>query len=133
VAYSLPFTIFVMSGFYQSLPGELAEAAMIDGCGFAGTFYKVMAPLARPGLIVVGIFNAIGLWNEYALALVLVPSKENHTLPIGIANLVATQQYQSDWGALFAGLVIVMLPVLAVYWVFKDKIHETMLAGAVKG
>jgi len=133
VAYSLPFTIFVMSGFYQSLPGELAEAAMMDGCGHTGTFVKVMAPLARPGLIVVGIFNAIGLWNEYALALVLVPSKENHTLPIGIANLVMTQQYQSDWGALFAGLVIVMLPVLAVYWAFKDKIHETMLAGAVKG
>ncbi|MHB8635511.1 MAG: carbohydrate ABC transporter permease [Fimbriimonadaceae bacterium] len=133
VAYSLPFTIFVMSGFYQTLPGELAEAAMIDGCGHTGTFVKVMAPLARPGLIVVGIFNAIGLWNEYALALVLVPSKENHTLPIGIANLVMTQQYQSDWGALFAGLVIVMLPVLAVYWLFRDKIHETMLAGAVKG
>jgi N-acetylglucosamine transport system permease protein len=133
VAYSLSFTIFVLSGFFQSLPGELAQAAMIDGCGHTGTFVKVMAPLARPGLIVVGIFNAIGLWNEYALALVLIPSKENYTLPIGIANLVATQQYQSDWGALFAGLVIVMLPVLVVYWIFRDKIHETMLAGAVKG
>jgi N-acetylglucosamine transport system permease protein len=133
VAYSLSFTIFVLSGFFQSLPTELGEAAMIDGCGHAGTFLKVMAPLARPGMIVVGIFNAIGLWNEYALALVLIPSKENYTLPIGIANLVATQQYQSDWGALFAGLVIVMLPVLIVYWIFRDKIHETMLAGAVKG
>ncbi len=133
VAYSLSFTIFVLSGFFQSLPTELGEAAMIDGCGHTGTFIRVMAPLARPGLIVVGIFNAIGLWNEYALALVLVPSKENYTLPIGIANLVATHHYQSDWGALFAGLVIVMLPVLIVYWIFRDKIHETMLAGAVKG
>lgn len=133
VAYSLSFTIFVLFGFFQTLPKELGEAAMIDGAGHAGTFWKVMLPLARPGLIVVGIFNAIGLWNEYGLALVLVPSKENHTLPLGIANLTMTQQYQSDWGALFAGLVIVMLPVIVVYSIFRDKIHETMLAGAVKG
>lgn len=133
VAYSLSFTIFVLTGFFQSLPNELSEAAMLDGCGHARTFSKVMLPLARPGMIVVGIFNGIGLWNEYGLALVLIPSAENRTLPLGIANLTVTQQYQSDWGALFAGLVIVMLPVLAVYWVFRDKIHETMLAGAVKG
>lgn len=132
VAYSLSFTIFVLSGFFQALPGELAEAAMIDGCGYAGTFWKVMLPLAKPGMLVVGIFNAIGLWNEYSLALVLVSSDENRTLPLGIANLMMVQHYQSDWGALFAGLVIVMLPVMAVYAVFKDKIHQTMLAGAIK-
>ena len=133
VAYSLSFTIFVLSGFFQSLPDELADAAMIDGCGHAGTFWRVMLPLARPGLIVVGIFNAIGLWNEYGLALVLMPSEQNRTLPLGLANLTMTQQYQSDWGALFAGLVIVMLPVLVVYWIFRNRIHDTMLAGAIKG
>jgi len=133
VAYSLSFTVFVMTGFFQSLPSELGEAAMIDGCSHARTFWKVMLPLARPGLIVVGIFNAIGLWNEYSLALVLIPSKANWTLPIGIAQVTMTEQYQSDWGALFAGLVIVMMPVLFVYWIFRDRIHETMLAGAVKG
>ena len=133
VAYSLSFTVFVLTAFFQSLPGELAEAAMIDGCGHAGTFWRVMLPLARPGLLVVAIFNAIGLWNEYGLALVLVSSEENRTLPLGIANLVMVQHYESDWGALFAGLVIVMLPVMAVYWVFRDKIHDVMLAGAIKG
>lgn len=133
VAYSLSFTIFVLTGFFETLPDELGEAAMLDGCGHAGTFWRVMLPLARPGAIVVGIFNAIGLWNEYALALVLLPSERNATLPLGIANLTVTQQYQSDWGALFAGLVIVMLPVLGVYWIFRDRIHDTMLAGAVKG
>lgn len=133
VAYSLSFTVFVLTGFFQTLPKELGEAAMMDGCGHAGTFWKVMLPLARPGMLVVGIFNAIGLWNEYGLALVLVPSPENMTLPLGLANLTMTQQYQSDWGALFAGLVIVMVPVLVVYWIFRDQIHETMLAGAVKG
>lgn len=131
VAYSLSFTVFVLSGFFQTLPNELAEAAMIDGCGHGSTFWRIMLPLARPGMIVVGLFDAIGLWNEYSLALVLVPT--NRTLPLGIANLTTTQQYQSDWGALFAGLVIVMLPVLIAYWVFRDRIHDTMLAGAVKG
>lgn len=63
----------------------------------------------------------------------LIPSEENRTLPLGIANLVMVQHYQSDWGALFAGLVIVMIPVMVLYWLFRDKIHETMLAGAIKG
>lgn len=133
VAYSLSFTIFVLGGFFEALPNELMEAAWIDGCSHNKTFWKVMMPLAKPGLVVVGIFVGIGLWNEYSLALVLMSKPENKTLPLGIANLTMTQQYQSDWGALFAGLVIVMLPVLAVYWVFRDKIHQAMLAGAIKG
>ncbi|MBL8065805.1 MAG: carbohydrate ABC transporter permease [Chthonomonadaceae bacterium] len=133
VAYSLSFTIFVLGGFFHALPNELMEAALLDGCTHSSTFWKVMLPLAKPGLLVVAIFVGIGLWNEYSLALVIVPSPEKKTLPLGIANLTMTQQYQSDWGALFAGLVIVMAPVLIVYWLFRDKIHEAMLAGAVKG
>ena len=133
VAYSLPFTVFVLTGFFQTLPKDLDEAAMIDGCTHSRTFWQVMLPLARPGLIVVGIFNAIGLWNEYSLALVLANSEQNKTLPLGIANLAMVMHYSGDWGALFAGLVIVMIPVLIVYWIFREKIHETMLAGAIKG
>ncbi len=133
VAYSLSFTIFVLTGFFQALPNELAEAAQLDGCGHFSTFSRVMLPLARPGLIVVGIFNAIGLWNEYPLAKVLLNSNEKRTLPLTIVDMATAQQYSSDWGALFAGLVIVMIPVMGVYWVFRDRIHETMLAGAVKG
>jgi N-acetylglucosamine transport system permease protein len=133
IAYSLPFTVFVLTGFFQALPRELGEAAMIDGCGQAAVFWRVMLPLAKPGLIVVGIFNAMGLWNEYSLALVLMVSESKRTLPLGIANLVMVEHYQSDWGALFAGLVIVMAPVLIMYWIFRDRIHETMLAGALKG
>ncbi|HET6382566.1 MAG TPA: carbohydrate ABC transporter permease [Armatimonadota bacterium] len=131
-AYSLPFTIFVMTGFFQTLPQELLDAALIDGCGSAQAFWRVMLPLAKPGLVVVGIFNAIGLWNEYPLALVIVVSEDLRTLPLGIANLVMVEHYQSDWGALFAALVIVMAPVMILYWVFRDQIHETMVAGALK-
>lgn len=132
VAYSLSFTIFVLTGFFQTLPDELAEAAALDGATHAGTFWKVMLPLARPGVLVVAIFNAIGLWNEYSLAKVLISGETNTTLPLGLDRLTLTQHYQSDWGALFAALVLVMAPVLALYWPFRDKIAETMVAGAVK-
>lgn len=133
VAYSLSFTIFVLSGFFQAIPTELEEASLLDGCSESALFWKVMLPIAKPGLIVVGIFNAIGLWNEYGLALVLMTSKGNRTLPLAIADLSQTQQYQADYGALFAALVIVMAPLLLIYWFIKDRLKESMLAGAVKG
>jgi N-acetylglucosamine transport system permease protein len=133
VAYSLAFTVFVLSGFFQTLPNELIEASQLDGCTHAGTFWKVMLPLAKPGVLVVAIFNAIGLWNEYPLALVLAGDPSVQTLPVGVANLTMTQQYSGDWGALFAGIVVVMLPVMIVYLIFRDQIQKTMLAGAIKG
>ena len=133
VAYSLAFTVFVLSGFFEQLPNELIEASFLDGCTHAGSFWKVMFPLAKPGILVVAIFNAIGLWNEYPLALVLAQTDNVRTLPIGIANLTNTQQYAGDWGALLAGIVIVMLPVMIIYLIFRDQIQKTMLAGALKG
>ena len=133
VAYSLSFTIFVLSGFFQALPHELHEAAILDGCGHTKVFTKVMLPLVRPGLIVVGIFNAIGLWNEYPLALILLSSPEKRTLPLKIADMTMNQQYQANYGHLFAGLVLVMLPVTIVFWFLRERIQEAMVAGAVKG
>jgi N-acetylglucosamine transport system permease protein len=133
IAFSLPFTVFVLHGFFQGLPDELAEAAWIDGCGHGRTFWQVMLPLAKPGLIVVIIFNMIGLWNEFNLALVLMTKKQGFTLPLALAKLSNTAQYTSDWGAMFAAIVIIMAPVLLVYWLLKDKIHEAMLAGAITG
>jgi len=133
VAYSLAFTVFVLSGFFEQLPNELIEASFLDGCSHSESFWKVMFPLAKPGVLVVAIFNAIGLWNEYPLALVLAQDKSIQTLPVGIANLTMTQQYSGDWGALFAGIVIVMLPVMIVYLIFREQIQKTMLAGALKG
>lgn len=130
VAYSLAFTIFVMHGFFSSLPEELAEAAQIDGCGEGRAFLQVMLPLAKPGLIVVALFNGIGLWNEYNLAKVVLLREK--TLPVGLADLISQQQYAGEWGALYAGAVIVMLPVLIIYWLLKEKIQQAMLAGAIK-
>lgn len=133
VAYSLSFTIFVLTGFFKQLPGELAEAGLIDGCGHFTVFWRVMMPLAKPGLIAAGIFNFFGIWNEYPLALVIISSNELRTLPLGIANLLMQQHYETDWGALFAGLVLVMLPTLIVYLFFQRQITEGLTAGALKG
>lgn len=131
VAYSLSFTVFVMHGFFLNLPDELGEAASMDGAGPGGVFWRVMLPLAKPGLIVAGIFNAIGFWNEYNLAKLLL-AKENYTLPLALANLVGKQVYDADFGSIFAAMVLVMVPVLGVYWLFKERIQEAMLSGAIK-
>jgi N-acetylglucosamine transport system permease protein len=133
VAYSLPFTVFVLSGFFRNLPHELAEAAALDGASRWQTFRRVMLPLAKPGLIVAGVFNVIGIWNEYPLALVLITDRDRYTLPLGLAQITQRQQYSADWGALFAALVIVMIPTLLVYLFFQRQISQGLMAGAVKG
>jgi N-acetylglucosamine transport system permease protein len=133
VAYSLAFTVFVLSGFFEQLPNELIEASFLDGCSHSACFWRVMFPLAKPGVLVVAIFNAIGLWNEYPLALVLAQTPNVKTLPIGIAEMAENQQMTASYGVLFAGIVIVMLPMMIIYLIFKDQIQRTMLAGALKG
>lgn len=132
VAYSLSFTVFILTGFFKTLPGELAEAGAIDGCSHWGVFWRIMLPLARPGLITAAIFNAIGLWNEYPLALVLT-GDNTRTLPLAIADLAQTHQYQTDQGALFAGIVIVIIPTLVLYILFQKRLTAGLTAGAVKG
>ncbi|MBN1901428.1 carbohydrate ABC transporter permease, partial [Candidatus Sumerlaeota bacterium] len=133
VAYSLSFTIFVLRGFFRTIPRELSEAALIDGCSPFGVYFRIMLPLVKPGLVTAGIFVFIGLWNEYPLALILISSDSLHTLPLGIANLAMTLKYQADWGALFAGLTIVVIPTVILYSVFQKKIQAGLTAGAIKG
>jgi N-acetylglucosamine transport system permease protein len=133
VAYSLSFTIFVLTGFFKTLPGELAEAGLIDGCSHASVFFRIMLPLAKPGMITAGIFNLFGIWNEYPLALVIISSDRLWTLPLGLAKLTIMQQYETDWGALCAALVIVTVPALIAYLLFQRRITDGLTAGALKG
>lgn len=132
VAYSLPFSVFFLAAFFRTLPESLAEAAFIDGCGHWRTFFQVMLPLAKPGLISIGIFNVLGQWNQYLLPLVLQTDDNKFVLAQGIASISVNQQYASDWGGLFAGLTISMLPILIVYVVFQRQVQAGMTAGAVK-
>jgi ABC-type glycerol-3-phosphate transport system permease component len=137
VAMSLSFTVFVLTSFFRSLPTELYEAGIMDGCSEWQAFRLVMLPLARSGLITVAIFNFLGLWNEYLFALVFIHDDRLRTLPLGLASLSIQANYrqagQVDAGVLFAGLVIVMLPALAAYLVLQKRLVRGITLGAVKG
>jgi N-acetylglucosamine transport system permease protein len=130
VAYSLPFTVFFMHAFFRTLPTEYAEAAVVDGCSHTGVFFRVMLPMAKPGLLSVGIFNVLGQWNQFVLPQFLSPEKP--VLAQGIATLLASQRYEGDWGVLFAALTVAMLPVVVVYLLFYRQIQSGLTAGTLK-
>jgi len=134
-ANGLPFAIFILAGFFRSLPRGLYEAAVIDGCGEFAAFWRVLLPLARPGLITVAIFQFIGVWKEYFYAFMLMSGGEGgaRTLPLGLANLSVTAQFRSDYGMMFAGIVIVTIPILAVYVALQRRIVQGIASGALKG
>lgn len=133
VAASLPFTVFTLTAFFRTLPNELREAAMIDGAGEYRIFFQVMMPLGKPGLVTVAIFNFLGLWNEYLFGLVFLNSDSVKTLPLGLASISMQAQYKSDFGLMFAGLVIAMLPTLLVYMILQEKLTKGITVGAIKG
>ncbi|MEE1756507.1 carbohydrate ABC transporter permease [Streptomyces sp. SP18CS02] len=132
IAYSLPFTVFFLTSFFRTLPSSIAEAAMLDGASHTRTFFQVMLPLARPGLISVGIFNFLGQWNQYMLPTVLNTDPEKRVLAQGLVELSTSQTYKGDYSGLFAGLVIAMLPVLAAYIIFQRQVVAGLTAGALK-
>lgn len=132
-AYSLPFTVFFLTAFFRTLPTTVAEAAMIDGCGHFRLFFRVMLPMARPGLISVAIFNFLSHWNQFILPQVLMQGDESKwVLAQGLAALAVSQGYQGDFSGLFAGLTIAMLPVLVVYVAFQRQIQSGLTAGQLK-
>ncbi|MGO4431262.1 carbohydrate ABC transporter permease, partial [Streptomyces sp. MCAF7] len=94
IAYSLPFTVFFLTSFFKTLPSSVAEAALIDGASQTRTFFQVMLPMAKPGLISVGIFNFLGQWNQYMLPTVLNPDEGKQVLTQGLVALATSQQYK---------------------------------------
>lgn len=132
-AERLPFTIFVMSGFYKALPKELEEAAYIDGCSYFQTFLKVILPLTKPALATISIFTFEGVWNEYVVATVLIYSDQKNTLSVGIDMFQQEMKYMADWSALMASVMIVIIPTLIIYMIFQKYITSGMTAGALKG
>ena len=133
IAYSLPFTIFFLTAFFKTLPVELGEAAILDGASQYQIFFQIMMPLARPGLIAMGIFNFLGQWNHFLLPLVLMPDENKYLLSQGLYFLAVQQGYQNDYGALFAAMVITMVPTLIIYVLFQRRLESGLTAGALKG
>ena len=132
VSLSIPFTVFILSGFFASLPKELEEAATIDGCSDFQVYWKVLLPLASPGLITAAIFNFIFLWNEYQIALVFINDPDLRTLPLGLYALSNAMQYTGDWVGLMAGVVIIMVPTIILYTVLSEKMIAGITMGSVK-
>jgi ABC-type glycerol-3-phosphate transport system permease component len=132
VALSLPFTIYLLMGFFRSLPHELEEAAYIDGCSPIKTFRLIMLPLGQPGIISAAIFNFVGLWNEFLLANTFIQSQDKYTLSIGLYGMQGSMTYTGDWVSLFAGFTVVIFPSLLIYIVLSRRIIEGLTLGAVK-
>ncbi|WP_230399341.1 carbohydrate ABC transporter permease [Novisyntrophococcus fermenticellae] len=131
-ATALPFTIYLLSGFFATIPKDYEEAAFVDGCGYWKTMLRVMMPMARPSIITVILFNFLSFWNEYIIAMTLLTGEEQ-TLPVGLMRLMQAQQAAANYGRLYAGLVIVMLPVLILYICVQKKLTEGMSLGGLKG
>ena len=132
IALSIPFTIFLVQGFFRSLPGVLEEAAYMDGCSPIKTFFYIMLPLGKPGLITAAIFNFISLWNEFLLSLTFIGDSADYPLSVGLYSLQGSMQYTGDWVALFAALVVVTIPTLIIYMLLSRQIIEGLTMGAVK-
>ncbi|HWB38598.1 MAG TPA: carbohydrate ABC transporter permease [Rugosimonospora sp.] len=135
IAYSLPFTVFFMTAFFRTLPSSVAEAATMDGASHTRLFFQVMLPMARPGIISIGIFNILGQWNQYLLPVVLLQGEnadKKWVLTQGIAGISVAAGYEADWPALFAALTFAIIPMVIIYIVFQRQIQNGLTAGSVK-
>ena len=130
-ALGLPFTILLLTGFFRTLPRELEDAAAIDG-GPLRTFTRVMLPVALPGIFTAAIFNFVDIWNEFFLVLLLIRDSELRTLPLGIYSMKASMTYTADWSALFAGIVIVILPSTVAFIFLSDRMMKGLSLAAGK-
>ncbi|MGH3735960.1 MAG: carbohydrate ABC transporter permease [Micromonosporaceae bacterium] len=130
IAYSLPFTVFFMHAFFRTLPTSIAEAAFVDGATHTGVFFRVMLPMAKPGLLSIGIFNVLGQFNQFVLPAFLSPQRP--VLTQGIATLLQSQRYENDWGLLFAALTVAMVPVLVVYLIFYRQVQAGLTGATLK-
>ena len=132
-ATALPFTIYLLTGYFEGLSREYEEAAYVDGCSHFRTMVSIMVPLARPAIITVILFNFLSFWNEYIIALTLMTDDRAKTLPVGLMNLMKAQNAAAQYGRMYAGLVIVMIPTLFLYVLLQKKLTEGMNAGGIKG
>ena len=133
VAMNVPFTVFFLLAFFKNLPGTFEEAAAIDGCPPIATFWRVMFPLAQPGVVTVTIFNFITVWNEYFMSLIFANDSKARPVAVGLYNMIQSMRYTGDWGGMFASVVIVFAPTFLLYIFLSEKIIAGVTGGAIKG
>jgi trehalose/maltose transport system permease protein len=131
--FTLPFTIWVLTSFMRTLPGELEEAAYVDGANALQVFWKVLLPLIAPGLVSTGLLAFISAWNEYLYALSFIQTPSNYTVPLSITSFVGKSSFNQPWGTIMAATVIVTVPLVILVLVLQKRILAGLTAGAVKG
>ena len=131
VTFSLPVSVFIMSGFFRSIPNELMEAACIDGCSIYRIFFRIALPLSRTGLFVTGLMTFINNWNELLLAMIFLMDDVKKTMPVSLTRFVTP--YETNYPQMFAAIVIAIIPSVIVYSLFSNQIVEGLTTGAVKG
>jgi|CXWL01.1.fsa_nt_gi arabinogalactan oligomer/maltooligosaccharide transport system permease protein len=128
---SLPFCVWMLKGYFDAMPKELEEAAMMDGASPLQIFWKVVLPLARPAIAVTGLFSFMAAWNEYILAATLLNDASLFTLPVALNRLV--DEYKSEYGTFAAGALLVSLPVMGLFYALQKQLVGGLTAGGVKG
>jgi len=131
VAQFLPFTVFLMTSYYSTVPAEIVDAARIDGNSVYGAYWRIMLPLGRPALLSVGVLNALFCWNDVLISLLMMPSADHRTLMVGVTSLRG--QYSDDIPVFASGVLIAAVPVLVVYLFLQRQIADGVTAGATKG
>lgn len=131
---NVPYTVFYMTAFFSTIPGAFTEAAMIDGCTERKALWKIIMPMATPGVITVTIFNFMGIWNEYFIALIFANGNDKiRTLSMGLQNMITSMTYTGNWAGLFASIMIVFMPTFILYLFLSEKIVAGVTGGGVKG
>ena len=133
MTFSLPFTVWVLSNFFKSLPAELEQAAYVDGASPFQTFYLILLPLTAPGLVTTGLLAFISAWNEFLYALTFTLTPEARTVPPAIALFSGSQEFEIPWGDIMAAAIVVTVPLVVLVLVFQQRLVEGLTAGAVKG
>ena len=131
IAFGIPMSIIILCGFYGSIPKDIEEAAYLDGCNIYSTFFRIILPIIKPALATVSIFTFLGTWNELMFANTFVNTAAYRTLPVGIMSFAG--EYQTNWGAIGAGMVVATIPTLIIYCFLSDQVQSSIVAGAVKG
>jgi trehalose/maltose transport system permease protein len=133
MTFSLPFTVWVLTNFFRAMPGDLEEAALVDGATPFQAFYKILLPLAAPGMVTTGLLAFIAAWNEFLFAQTYTITPNRQTVPVAIANFGGASQYDLPWGSIMAASIVVTIPLIVLVLVFQRKIISGLTAGAVKG
>ena len=126
-ASGVPFSVFILAAFFRGLPGEIEEAARIDGAGDFRIFASVMVPLVRPAIATVVVFRFVPLWTDFFFPLVLMRTTNKYTLPVGLTQFFG--EFQTNWSALFAGLVIATVPLVVLFVIATKQIVAGLTAG----